>query len=117
MRVDTSTRTAGFLAIPRLASTSSSCRGYFDADGGVPRDPEARFYVQLVQKDLPDLERVRMILESLGVRCGRIHNPSIRVDPDYWRFYVLSASHEDFIRRVGSWHPRKRQLLEARMKI
>ncbi len=103
------------LSDPR--ESAAYARGYFDADGGVPRDPEARFYVQLVQKDLPDLERVRMILESLGVRCGRIHNPSIRVDPDYWRFYVLSASHEDFIRRVGSWHPRKRQVLEARMKI
>ena len=92
-------------------------RGYFDAEGGVPRDRSARFYIQLVQKSRTDLLNVRGSLESLDIRCGRIHNPSVRVDPQYWRFYVLSSSHEDFIRRIGSWHPRKRQLLEARMKI
>ena len=77
----------------------------------------ARFYIQLVQKSRADLAKVRDALESLEIRCGRIHNPSVQVDPDYWRFYVLRSSHEDFIRRVGSWHPRKRELLEARMKI
>jgi hypothetical protein len=96
-------------------------RGYFDAEGGVPRKREDRFYVQFVQKNRPDLERVRQWLESLGVECGVIHNPSVRIDSNYWRFYVLRRSHEDFIRRVGSWHPRKRLLLderlETRMKI
>jgi hypothetical protein len=91
-------------------------RGYFDAEGGIPRSTRARFYIQLVQKDRKDLESLHGSLEKLGVRCGRIHNPSVRVDPEYWRFYVLSASHEDFIRRVGSWHPRKRLLLEARLE-
>jgi hypothetical protein len=91
-------------------------RGYFDAEGGIPRRNESRFYIQMVQKDRADLERVRAFLEELSIHCGRIHNPSVRVDPDYWRFYVLSRSHEEFIRRVGSWHPRKRQLLEARLE-
>jgi len=96
-------------------------RGYFDAEGGIPRNTSDRFYVQFVQKDRTDLDRVRRSLGRLGVRCGRIHNPSVRVDPDYWRFYVLAESHEDFIRHVSSWHPRKRMLLdlriETRMKI
>lgn len=96
-------------------------RGYFDAEGGIPRAIEARFYVQLVQKDRSDLEEVRRYLENLGIRCGRIHNPSVRVDPDYWRFYVRTCSHETFAHRVSSWHPRKRLLLdqrfETRMKI
>jgi hypothetical protein len=96
-------------------------RGYFDAEGGIPKRREDRFYIQLVQKDRGDLERVRGFLQGLDIRCGRIHNPSVRVDPNYWRFYVLSKSHEDFIRHVGSWHPRKRLLLDAqletRMKI
>jgi hypothetical protein len=91
-------------------------RGYFDAEGGVPRKIEDRFYIQLVQKDREDLERVWRYLERLGIRCGRIHNPSSRVDPNYWRFYVLGSSHEDFICRVGSWHPRKRPLLEWRLE-
>jgi hypothetical protein len=91
-------------------------RGYFDAEGGVPRKRQDRFYIQLVQKDRDDLERVWRYLDELDIRCGRIHNPSWRVDPGYWRFYVLSGSHEDFIRRVGSWHPRKRPLLEFRLE-
>jgi len=91
-------------------------RGYFDAEGGVPTRLADRFYIQIAQKNRADLDQVRKILVYLGVRCGKPHNPSTRVDPDYWRFYVLTGSHRDFIRRVGSWHPRKRPLLEARLK-
>ena len=58
-----------------------------------------------------------MILESWGIDCGRIHNPSQSVDPGYWRFYIRSESHHRFMAMVGSWHPRKRRLIEARMKI
>ena len=92
-------------------------RGYFDAEGGMPRSAKARLYFQLSQKNRESLENVRDILESSGVRCGLLHNPSSRVDPDYWRFYVRSVSHFDFIVKVGSWHPRKRQLMIDRMKI
>jgi hypothetical protein len=104
-----------------LREKTAFARGYFDAEGGIPRDSNARFYIQLVQKDRRDLEQVRRFLKDVGIGCGRIHNPSVRVDPDYWRFYVLANSHEDFIERVSSWHPRKRMLLdlrvETRMKI
>lgn len=88
-------------------------RGYFDAEGGIPRSPKARFYVQFVQKDREDLERVREILVDNAIACGRVHNPSARVDPDYWRFYVAAASHERFKQNIGSWHPRKRARLEV----
>jgi hypothetical protein len=104
---------------PIVSSDSEAAafaRGYFDAEGGVPKKKGDRFYIQLVQKNREDLERVWRYLEGLGIRCGRIHNPSIRVDPSYWRFYILAASYEDFIRRVGSWHPRKRPLLESRLE-
>jgi hypothetical protein len=90
-------------------------RGYFDADGGLPTDGRARLYIQLVQKDHADLAHTRGLLERLGVRCGRIHNPSARRDADYWRLYVLAASPTQFIQAVGSWHPRKRPLLDERM--
>ncbi len=50
-------------------------------------------------------------------QCGRIHNPSLTVDPNYWRFYVPSAGHRRFMEVVGSWHPRKRLLVDTRMKI
>lgn len=89
-------------------------RGYFDAEGGIPKRVGDRFYIQFVQKDLADLTRVRRLLIDLEISCGEIHNPSARVDPDYWRFYIRAASREQFVRRVRSWHPRKRLLLEER---
>ncbi len=92
-------------------------RGYFDAEGGVPRDPVARFYIQFVQKDLGDLSILRDRLSALGISCGRIHNPSVRVDPDYWRFFIRARSQSNFCLNVSSWHPRKRPLLEVRTTI
>ena len=92
-------------------------RGFFDAEGGVPRNLNSRFYVQLAQKSLEELANVQEILEEIGIRCGKIHNPSVKVDPDYWRFFVQAQSYRDFIEMVGSWHPRKAKLLQDRMKI
>jgi LAGLIDADG-like domain len=92
-------------------------RGYFDAEGGMPVSPTSRLYIQFCQKDHRNLEAVLEILESWDIACGRIHNPSRLVDPDYWRFYVLARSHERFMTLVSSWHPRKRQQIETRMKI
>jgi hypothetical protein len=101
-------------ALGTVEARVAFCRGYFDAEGGVPRALNARFYIQLVQKDFADLSKVKRFLEELGVRTGRLHNPSVAVDPDYWRFFVRSVSHADFAELVGSWHPRKRQVFEAR---
>ena len=95
-------------------------RGYFDTEGGVPRDSTARFYIQLVQKNRIDLANLKAMLEGLGIVCGKLHNPSTRVDDALWRFYVAARSQRTFVESVGSWHPRKRALLErwiARMKI
>ncbi len=100
------------LAVPREAAAFA--RGYFDAEGGIPHEAEVRFYIQFTQKDRNDLGHVRGVLERLGVRSGRLHNPSVRADPDYWRFYVVSVSHRAFAERIGSWHPRKRELLLRR---
>jgi intein-encoded DNA endonuclease-like protein len=92
-------------------------RGFFDAEGGIPRDSKARFYIQLVQNDKEKLEKLKKLLTSLGIETGKIHNPSRKVDPDYWRMYVLVNSREKFIIRIGSWHPRKIKTLRKRMKI
>jgi hypothetical protein len=109
----------GFDAVPLVGTPQGVAyvRGYFDAEGGMPRDSSARLYLQFTQKNHPNLESVHRILSSIGISCGRIHNPSQTVDPDYWRFYVLSRSHERFMQLVGSWHPRKRRQIESRMKI
>jgi hypothetical protein len=106
-----------YSSLSRSADALHYVRGYFDADGGIPRHFGTRLYVQMCQKDRVSLERVVTILESHGIRCGRIHNPSVRVDPDYWRFFVKTESHISFLRDVSSWHPVKRQQMNIRMKI
>lgn len=79
-----------------------------------PRTPAPGSTFSSFQKNRADLSRTRELLGLLGVQCGQIHNPSARRDPDYWRFYVLAASHRQFIDLIGSWHPRKRPLLDER---
>jgi hypothetical protein len=92
-------------------------RGYFDSEDGCPQNPLARFYIQFVQKNYADIKRLRDVLIGEGITCGRIHNPSRRIDPDLWRFYIAARDHKAFALRVGSWHPRKRGLLEARFGL
>ncbi len=82
-------------------------RGYFDAEGGVPSRRSNQPYIYFAQKNFQDLRRVQQYLSGLGIHCGRIHNPSWRADPDYWRFYISRRSHRRFAQLVGSWHPRK----------
>ena len=90
-------------------------RGFFDAEGGIAKEPSVRFYLYLCQKNKEKLLEVKKFLEELGIKTGVIHNPSKRVDPDYWRFYVRSRSYRDFPEVIGSLHPEKLKLL--RMKI
>ncbi|MBK5229497.1 MAG: LAGLIDADG family homing endonuclease [Actinobacteria bacterium] len=91
------------------------CRGYFDADGGMPQSLADRLYFQFVQKNRQDLQSLRGQLAALDIECGRLHVPSKRVDPDYWRVFVRARSFEDFMLVVGSWHPRKWALISARL--
>lgn len=86
-------------------------RGYFDAEGGIPSRP-GNPYLYFAQKNQEDLLELRKMLGRLGVHCGRLHNPSRRVDSDYWRFYVSRRSYRRFARVIGSWHPRKAPLLQ-----
>ena len=90
-------------------------RGYFDTDGGIAKQSLVRFYIYFAQKNLLDVQEAKEMLEKLGIACGKIHNPSQRVAPNYWRFYVRTKSHSDFARIIGSWHHEKQSFL--RMKI
>jgi len=92
-------------------------RGFFDAEGGIPNDARSRFYIQLVQNDKEKLRKLKNLLAGLGITTGKIHNPSKNIDPDYWRMYVLADSQETFLKKIGSWHPRKMRILRKRMKI
>ncbi|MHB8710401.1 MAG: LAGLIDADG family homing endonuclease [Minisyncoccota bacterium] len=92
-------------------------RGFFDAEGGIPHNRDAAFYIQLVQKDRGKMQVLKKLLQSLGIKTGVLHNPSHRVDPNYWRCFVSTASHSDFARVIGSWHPMKQARFEERMMI
>ena len=92
-------------------------RGFFDAEGGVPRDSKARFYIQLTQNNKEKLEKLKKLLNDLRIETGKIHNPSEKVDPDYWRMYILANSQKLFVKKIGSWHPRKIRTLRKRMMI
>ena len=106
---------------PRTLETSEEkaayVRGFFDAEGGIPHSRDATFYIQLVQKDRGKMQMLKEILQSLGIKTGALHNPSHRVDPNYWRCFVSTASHSDFARVIGSWHPMKQKRFEERMMI
>jgi len=89
-------------------------RGYFDADGSVGYlKARSEPYVYFCQKSKRDLIEVQRYLTALGILSGHIHNPSWRVDPNYWRFYVRRKAIPRFARLVGSWHPRKSVFLQA----
>lgn len=90
-------------------------RGYFDAEGGIAKSSRVRYYLYFAQKNKKDLMQVKRYLEELGITCGVVHNPSKRVDPSYWRFFISAKSYLDFAKIIGSDHPEKRCYL--RMKI
>ena len=91
-------------------------QGYFDADGSVPKSPDARLYIYFAQKNRDDLLEVKRYLGDLGVETGTLHRPSKANAPEYWRFYVSTPSHEAFARKIGSRHPRKRDLLGKKVR-
>ena len=90
-------------------------KGYFDTEGGITKSKRVRYYIYFAQKNKKDLNEVRSFLQGLSINCGVIHNPSKRADPDYWRFYVLSNSWNDFANKISSFHPEKIKCF--RMKI
>ncbi len=103
-----------FVASHRLSSRNDRvhyARGFFDAEGGIPACSADPPYVYFAQRKRGELEGLRGLIENLGVACGRIHNPSVAADPEYWRFYVRRASLRRFARIIGSWHPRKVPIL------
>jgi hypothetical protein len=90
-------------------------RGYFDAEGGISKHSSVRFYIYFCQKNKKDLLEVKEYIEEIGIETGKIHNPSIKVDPNYWRFYVRAKSYLKFVKIISSSHPEKVTFL--RMKI
>jgi len=105
------------LSLKKAEEKSAYIRGFFDAEGGIPNKDSNRFYIQLVQKDKMKIEKLKKLLYDLGISTGKIHNPSVRVDPNYWRMFVSTKSHAQFAQTIWSWHPRKQSIFLRRMVI
>ena len=105
------------LRLSRNEERIAYIRGFFDAEGGIPKNKNDRFYIQLVQNDKEKLLGIKKLLDNLGIQTGKIHNPSRKVDPGYWRMYVLANSQKRFVRQINSWHPKKIATLRKRMMI
>lgn len=108
-----------FLGADRVRSRKDAIdyvRGYFDAEGGISSNPQSP-YLYFAQKDREDLEELGRFLDGLGIERGKMHNPSRRADPDYWRFYLKRKSLGRFAKVVGSWHPRKSKLLRKTIEL
>lgn len=99
------------MIIKGLSEKIDYVRGYFDAEGGIAKSSKVRFYLYFCQKDKIDLVQVKTYLEEIGISCGKLHNPSRKVDPDYWRFFVSVKSYQDFAKKIGSAHPDKQKYL------
>ncbi len=85
--------------------------GFFDAEGGIPKKLDSRFYIQLVQKDRKKLQKIRSILENSGVKSGILHQYD-KKKSGRWRFFIKANSWLKFIELVNSRHPEKKQRLE-----
>jgi hypothetical protein len=85
--------------------------GFFDAEGGIPKKLDARFYVQFVQKSKKELKEVADILEESGIKCGRLHQYDKK--SKCWRFFVKAGSYLKFIELIKSRHPEKQERLES----
>lgn len=89
--------------------------GYFDAEGSIPRSFSSRYYLYFSQKNLQDLNTPRDYLLELHFTCGKIHTPSARIDPNYFRFYLLRDSIYMFSTVIGSYHPIKSKFLRKKI--
>lgn len=96
---------------------ASYIRGFFDAEDGIPIKKSNRFYIQLVQKDRLKLIKLKKVLSIFRISTWIIHNPSKRVDPEYWRMFVSVNSYKLFAEIIGSLHPRKAIIFRERVMI
>jgi intein-encoded DNA endonuclease-like protein len=105
------------LRLKKNSEKAGYIRGFFDAEGGIPKNSKAKFYIQLAQKNEKKMRDIKNILTDLKIKTGKIHNPSQKVDPNYWRIYVSAESQKAFVEKISSWHPRKIRTLVERVKI
>lgn len=56
-----------FLADGSIERIKGYIRGFFDAEGGIPKKLTDRFYIQMTQKDKDKLEKIKIGLDKLDI--------------------------------------------------
>ncbi len=85
-------------------------RGFFDAEGGLPRDPAhaKQYYISFDQANLEALTFIRDKLIQLGYRPTRITKTG-----GVWQFRLTRRRDiARFRNEIGSWHPEKKKRLD-----
>lgn len=91
--------------------TVSYIRGFFDAEGGLPRDVNTakQYYISFDQANEEPLEFIRSKLIELGYTPTNLTRTG--------KVYQFRLCRKDnivkFCREIGSWHPEKKLRLEA----
>ena len=59
--------TFDLLSLSTLEEKKAYIRGFFDAEGGIPKRPKSLFYIQLVQNSESKLLKIKSVLNELGI--------------------------------------------------
>ena len=101
-------------ALRRKSVVPVYARGYFDAEGGIPRNVAARFYIQFVQKDRSRYSRPADDPRRRGDCLWEVAPAEPRYRPSGLAVLCCSCLAAGFRVPRGLWHRRKRGLLVAR---
>jgi intein-encoded DNA endonuclease-like protein len=93
-------------------------RGFWDAEGGLPKNPEVtkkseERYISFHQKNRESLEFIRRHLINLG-----FHPTKITICGKVFEFRICRRDEiKKFWKIIGSWHPEKRFRLEKLVSL
>jgi len=85
--------------------------GYWDADGGCPKNPtlQKKIYIKFTQKDKKSLIDLKKMIESFGIRCGKVRLSENAQYGKIWRFSITNKEGIlKFCKKIGSMHPEKK---------
>ena len=84
-------------------------RGFFDAEGGIPRRPlGSKLYISFTQRNYESLSFIKEKLESeWSIKSGKLRISDVKSHS--WRFTITGKrAIKSFITEIGTFHPYKR---------
>ncbi|MBI2075830.1 MAG: hypothetical protein HYT72_01105 [Candidatus Aenigmarchaeota archaeon] len=90
-------------------------KGFWDADGGCPRDPtiSKKIYIKFTQKDKRSLEQIKEILsQKFSIKAGTVRVSEITERGTIWRMTITNKRGIlRFCDKIDSGHPIKQKRL------